>query len=382
MPPASLTRTSNEEVTSMAGGKSATVRLAVLLIVLSLLAGCSSGTKGQPQAPSAPQAKGETADKKVYQWKMGTVYNDPASAKDFNSLGTSMQKFVDLVKERTNGRVVIKPYYSSLLGTNPQLFQQVQTGELEVYYGQPMASSDKRFGAWSIPYLFRSLDEVSKLACDPKGPVFELCAKWLAEHHAVLIGMGPTAMRGFANSKHVVTKPSDLRDLKVRIYEDPVVAVFWKGLCNAVPMAYSETYSALQTKMIDGLEFQATSIIGAKFSEVVKHYTDIDWQWVWGANIIVSEKAWNELPDDLKAIVKQAAVDACAEQGALEKQYMQRAYEELKKRGVQVTNLSDAEREEWVKYAKTLEPELKKAIGEQTFTEVVNMVESLRKTSK
>lgn len=346
----------------------------VILILVSIVGCGSNSTTSNSSSNSASADK--KADDKVFKWKMASIYNDPKAATKFNSLGLGQQKFAELVNERTKGRIVITPYYNSVLGDNLKLFQDIRRGNLEVYFGQPMAGADKRFGAWNLPYLFKDLDQVEKVAGDPNGALFKLSEQWLADHKLKLLAVGPGALRGLANSKHPVKKVSDLKDLKIRTYEDPIVSIFWNGICNAAPLPFSQVYSALQTKTIDGLEFQATSILGRKMDEITKYYTDIDWQWVAGANIIVSDKHWNELPDDLKKIVQQAAIDAMKYQGQLQKEDDKKALEELKKNGVEVVRLTPEERQEWIKYARSLSGKLKEAVGEQVYDAVLKSVES------
>ena len=205
---------------------------------------------------------------KVYKWKMGSIYNDPVSRPNFNAFGESMKKFVDLVKERSGGRIVITPYYSSVLGASDELFEQLRRGDLEVFYGQPMATVDKRFGAFSIPYIFPDYNTVDKLIANKDAPLFKLAQSWIAQNNAYLVASGASVFRGFFNTKHRVATVSDIRDLKVRIYEDPVVNLFWKNLCNATSMAYSEVYTALQVRTVDGLEFSDTSILSSKYYEI------------------------------------------------------------------------------------------------------------------
>jgi TRAP-type C4-dicarboxylate transport system substrate-binding protein len=329
-------------------------KLVVSLIVLFLLVsitGCSAN---------------KTNTSKVYQWKMASIFNDPATGAKGNSLGEAQQKFVDLVKEKTNGQVIIQPFYSSVLGTQPQLFEQVERGELEIFYGQPMSSADPRFGATSIPYLFKDLDTLRKAVADQNGPFFKLVAGYLKDHHTILLAMGPSGLRGFENNKHPVKSVKDLKDLKVRTYEDPVVNLFWSGICITQPLSWSETISALQTKTVDGIEFPISSCLGT-VGELLKYYTDINWQFACNANIIVNEDTWNKLPSNLQQAVREAAIEAMQYQGELEAKYTNEALTTLRDRGWGITLLTPEERQEWINYARSLDDKMKKIIGEDTF---------------
>lgn len=338
-----------------------------LILTLLLICMCAGGNLAA--APSG----------KVYKWKMGTIYNDPVTRPTFNAFGVSMKKFVELVKEKTGGRVEISPYYSSVLGASDELFEQLRRGELDVFYGQPMSTVDRRFGAFNVPYIFQDYDEVEKLIANKDAPLFKLAQTWIDKNNGYLVCSGVSVFRGFFNTKHRVAKVSDVRDLKVRIYEDPVVNLFWKNICNATSIAYSEVYTALQTKTVDGLEFADTSVLSSKYYDLGKYFSDINWQWTWGANIVVSKKSWNELPDDLKKIVSDCAWEAMAVQKNEELASKAKAEANLKEHGVEVYHLTDAERKTWIDYARSLDAKMRDAIGPETFDAVMKVVNDYNK---
>lgn len=316
----------------------------------------------------------DTQSGKAYRWKMGTIYNDPVSRPDFNGWGLSMQKFVDLVKERTDGQIIIEPFYNSVLGANPELFEQLRRGELEVFYGQPMATVDPRFGAFSIPYIFKNYDDVERLIANPDGPLFKLAQAWIRDNRGYLLSSGVSVFRGFFNTRQRVGAVTDIRNLKVRIYEDPVVNLFWKSICNAGVIAYNEVYTALQTRTVDGLEFADTSVVSGRYYELGGHFSNIDWQWTWGANIVISQRSWNELPENLKRIVSECGWKAMDVQKAVELENKAQAEETLKSLGVDFYHLTSQERQTWVDYARSLDDQMSAAIGFEAFNAIMDAV--------
>lgn len=347
--------------------------MGLLVLTMVALAGC--GDK------SVVGEGGEAnINNKIYEWKLASIYQDPATVPDFNSLGHSQEKFAELVKEKTNGRVIITTYYSSVLGGNLELFEQLRNGELEMYFGQPMSSADPRFGVWSVPYLFENYEQVQRTVADRDGKFFTMAHEWFKkDHNAELVAIGPSVyFRGFVNSKHQVKTVDDIKGMKVRIYQDPLVSIFWSGICNAQPIAGSEIYSALQTKAVDAMEFAPASVLAQRIDEVTKHFSDIDWQWTSGANLLISNKYWDELPDDLKEAVKEAAIEAMEYQGQKEVKDTEKAFEELKDRGIEVYRLTDEERQTWIDYARSKDDEFKEFVGEDVFNEIFKAVESYK----
>ena len=202
--------------------------------------------------------------------------------------------------------------------------------------------------------------------------------EWLGEQGIELLAVGAGNLRGFVNSKHTIKTVSDLRDLKVRTYQDPVVTEFWSGVCNASPLPMSEVFTGLQTKAIDGLEFAGTSVVGQKFYEVAKYYSDIDWQWCSSANFQVSRKAWEELPEDLQRLVEECAIEAMAFQSETEIKDVEKAKEALEEQGVEYYELSDAERQTFIDYARTTDEFVREFVGAEVFDAMFKAVEDYR----
>lgn len=331
-----------------------------------------------PLSAGGDQEDGGTESGKVYKLKLGTSYKDPAATTEFNAIGMAIQSFVDTVAEKTGGRVVIEPFYSRTLGGNLEMFEMVRRGELEFYVGQPMSGVDKRFGALSLPYLFKDIDEVKQLVCDPEGKIFKMVRGWLNENDAELLAVSPGVFRGFANAKRPVTGLADLKGLNVRIYQDPIVQAFWEEVAIPVQMSFGEVYTSLQTGIVDGMEFSKTGVIAYKIVEVTKYFTDIDWQWTFGFPVIASTAAWDKLPEDLQDIVTQCARDAMELQGELQEKDNALAVDKMKELGMEVHLLDDTDRQEFIDFSKTLEGKFKDVIGEETYNNIMDAVESVR----
>ncbi|MDL2247407.1 TRAP transporter substrate-binding protein [Bacteroides sp. OttesenSCG-928-J23] len=350
-----------------------------VLLVLALLGGCgqsSASPSGQPASGGGESAAAPSAD--PIKWKFATIYVNPSVTTAFNSHAMSQQYFCDIIGERTGGRLEVDPFYDGILGTTPELFEMLQSGEIDVYLGQPMSSIDSRFGAWSIPYLFNDVEEIKALACDQDGEIFKMSKEWLSDYDMELLAVGTSQFRGFINSKREIRSIEDLKGLTVRTYQDPIVTAFWSSICSATAMGFGDVYTSLQTGAIDGLEFAGSSCLSNKLYEVTKYYTDINWQWVSGANFLVSSQSFNALPDDLKEIVRECAIEAMEHQGELEAEDTRLAEDELEKMGVQVYNLTEDERASFVTYARTLDSEFRDFIGEETFDAVLSAVEGYR----
>ncbi len=331
--------------------------------------GSSSGSGGAGSGASG----GSAAPADAIEWSLGTTDSDPETS-SMNSFADFTKAFCDLVNERAEGRLVITPYYNSVLGGDVQLLNDVRDGNLEICHINPMSGIDPRFGFKALPYLFEDFEQVRELMANPDGELFQIIKDICAEQNTYCLSVGEGIMRGFLNSKHPVRTVADLKDLTCRVYEDPCVSAFWSPICNASILSWSECYTSLQTGTVDGMESAATISCSSKFYEVTDYYTDIDWQWV-GEFLILNQDCWDELDPDLQEIVQQAAWEAAEVESEKAAEYREQAYAMLEDNGVEVTLLSEAEKAEWVKYGRSCYEPIREIVGAETYDRVIGILE-------
>lgn len=342
--------------------------IALLVSLLFVTAACGgNNTSGQ----------NEGNDNKPIKWVMSTIYTDPAGGDiTYKSLGAAMDYFIQQVNEKSEGRLVIEGFYGGVLGSANDTFQQMERGETQVYYGQPMSTIDKSFGVWNTPFLFTNYEDAKNIACDPDGEFFKLSAGLFDSRNSKLLANGVGNIRGLLNAKHEVGSIEDVRDLKVRTYEDEIVNSFWQDICNATPMSISDVYTALQTNAIDGLEFSVDSIITRKYYEVAKNYSDINWQWCNGACFVVNQQAYENLPEDLQQIVTECAWAAADFQTEHSIADYNKALDTLSTEyGVIVHNLTDEELQTWIDYADSISNNIREAVGEDLYDNIKLLAE-------
>lgn len=219
------------------------------------------------------------------------------------------QRFADLVKERSKGRIVIEVYPGSQLGQEKAVIEQVQFGAIDFTRVSisPLASFVPVFNALQLPYLYRNEDHMWKVLLGPIGK--ELFAS-LEPSGFIGIGWFEPGARNFYNSKRPVSKPEDLKGLKIRVQESELMVGMVQGLgAVATPMPYGEVYSALQTGVIDGAENNWPSYESTSHYEVAKFYT-LDEHTRVPEIIIGSKISLSKLSAKDLELIKQAALDA------------------------------------------------------------------------
>lgn len=221
----------------------------------------------------------------------------------------AMNKFAELALKYTNNNVKIQPFHSATLGSDEKMLQGVQAGTQEFYIGTlaPFSTRVKEVQIWDLPFMFANTKEVYALLDGASSKkIFEKLEP------AGVVGLTWTGMgfRNLSNSKHSVTKLEDINGLKVRVMANPVALETWKTLgANAVPMAFSEVFTALEIKAIDGQENPLQHMYANKMQEVQK-FISLSNHVYTPVALVASKKFWDKLSDADKAGVKKAAMEA------------------------------------------------------------------------
>ncbi len=287
------------------------------------------------------------------------------------------QKFADLVAAKTGGRIAVKLFPGGTLGGDLQTVSALQGGtvEMTVLNAGILAAQSKEFGIYDFPFLFATPQEADAVTDGPFGK--KLLDKLQAKN---LVGLGywELGFRNLTNSKKPITKAEDIAGLKIRVIQSPIYIDLFNALgANAVPMPFPELYTAMEQKAVDGQENPPATILASKFYEVQKHLVlsrHMYSAWV----LLISKKTWDGLSADERKIVQEAAREATLFERKTIRAFSQTALGELKKAGMQITELPAAEQ---AKLRTKLQPVLAKygkEFGEETTSEMMGELAKAR----
>ena len=265
----------------------------VMLGLAGLMSLNFSGCKGSP----------EKAEKGEFKAQMKLASLTPAS----HTYNQGAAKFADLIKERSNGRILVTVYPEGQLGKGErELLEAVQQGTIDIYVGStgPIGGFNPAIGILDIPFLFNDYEHADKVL---DGPIGRQLLDDLEKAQFKALTFWENGFRNLTNSRRAVKVPADAKGLKIRTMENKVHMAAWSEVgANPVPMAWGEVYGALQQRIIDGQENPVAVIHSAKISEVQKHLSLT--QHVYSpAVLIVSLKKWQSLPgQDREMMLKTA----------------------------------------------------------------------------
>lgn len=252
------------------------------------------------------------------------------------------------VESQSGGQIKVELYPNAQLGGDRELTESVQLGTIQMALPatSALAGFDKRFQALDLPFLFKSKSTAYK-ALD--GELGKKLNQDLPALGMINLGYGENGFRHITNNRGPITKPADLKGLKIRTMENPMHIAFFKLLgANPTPMNFGELYTALQQKTVDAQENPIALIYTSKFYEVQK-YCSLTGHVYSATALIMNKKFFDNLPPNLKTIVTKAAHDYVVQQRKLSDKQEKEFLVLLRKNGMVINDLTPAQKEAFVK---------------------------------
>jgi TRAP-type transport system periplasmic protein len=256
--------------------------------------------------------------------------------------GRASKVFADAVEKASGGKMKVRAIGASALGPDVQMQQALIGGAQEMMVGSTatLVGITKEMALWDTPFLLSNAKEADALL---DGPIGDKIRDKLQEKGLVGLAYWENGFRNLTNSKRAITKVEDLEGIKLRVMQNNVFLNSFKTLgANAVPMAFSELFSALETNTVDGQENPFNTILSSKFYEVQKYVTvtnHVYSPWI----VLVSKKWWDQLSKDEQKILSDAAKTSRDYERKDTREEASRAVADLKAKGMQVNELSPAE---------------------------------------
>jgi tripartite ATP-independent transporter DctP family solute receptor len=261
-------------------------------------------------------------------------------------------EFARLVKERSNGRIVVEVFHSKQLGEERAVIEQVQLGAIDMTRVSISAVSAfvRDLDAFQLPYLYRDAAHMWKVL---NGPIGEEILKKHEAYNFVGVGWFEAGSRNFYTKKQV-KKVGDLKGMKIRVQQAPLMVGMVEALgAVATPLPYGEVYSALQTGVVDGAENNWPSYLTTSHFEVAKYFI-VDEHTRVPEITVGSKKVFDKLSKEDRALILKAMKDSQPYQFKLWVDFEKVAEKTVKEKGSTVTQVSPAEKQKFVNAMKPL----------------------------
>jgi tripartite ATP-independent transporter DctP family solute receptor len=261
-------------------------------------------------------------------------------ASDVHPLGyPTVEAIVRMGKKleaQTNGRISIQMYPQMQLGGEKEMIEQAQVGALQIARISVGALGPviDELNVFNMPFIFRDEQHMRKVIDGPIGS--ELLEKISSNPNTRLIALGwmDAGTRNVYSNKPV-TKPADLKGMKVRMMGNPIFVETMNAMGgNGVAMGFNELYSAMQTGVVDGAENNEPTVLAQNHYQVAKVYS-LTGHLIIPEMFVFSKVSWDKLSKDDQALIKKLSREAQFEQRKLWDEKTVKATEELKAKGVQ-----------------------------------------------
>ena len=239
------------------------------------------------------------------------------------------------LETQTNGRISIQMYPSMQLGGEKEMIEQAQVGALQIARISvgAMGPIVDELNVFNLPFIFRDEAHMRKVIDGPIGQEMLDRVSNSPESKLIVLGWMDAGTRNVYSNKPV-TKPADLKGMKIRMMGNPIFVDTMNAMGgNGVAMGFNELYSALQTHVVDGAENNEPTVLAQNHYQVAKVYS-LTGHLIIPEIFVFSKKTWETLSKDDQALLKKDAREAQIEQRKLWDEMTAQATGKLKAAGV------------------------------------------------
>ncbi len=299
----------------------------VFILIAALITACSSNSSSSndsTQAGSNNSDKGET-------FKLVIAHD----AIDSSSWSKAINKFAELAKEQSEGRLEFQIYGNSQLGSQKQVLESMDLGTVDITYAfDPLSMWVPEINTYNFLYLFKDLDHIRAV---DSGEVGTKIKKLVIEKAGMRPIMSFMREARQLTSSKPINSIEDVKGMKIRVAQSAASINAWEALgAKPVPMPMGEVFSALQQGVIDGQENPNSIIYARKIYEVNKYVALTNHQYapIW---VLISEDKYQSLPKDLQEVILNAASEAEAYEAEIAQEEWNEMRSTLENEGVEFT---------------------------------------------
>lgn len=291
-------------------------------------------------------------------------------------MGYGVEQFAKRVSEKSQGKITIRAFHNGTLGGDIQTLSALQGGTLDLTTMPPglMVGLSAEFGVFDIPFLFQDFREADAVLDGPIGQ------KMMNRLPKGLVGLAywDHGFRNLSNNKRPIAKVEDISGLKLRVLQAPLMLDTFKALgANAVPLPFTELFTAMETSAVDGQDNPIVAFETNKFYEVQKHLSST--RHVYNPLIVlISQSTWNKLSKDEQQLLRQAAEETRADQRKVSREMEQAAIQAAQKHGTVYTDVTPQERARMAEVVAPVIVQYKNQIGAALVDEFQGEVAKVR----
>ena len=252
----------------------------------------------------------------------------------------AMDKFAELLSEKTNGEITLQMFHGGTLGSQPDAIEQVRLGGLEIgnFNLGPIGPIAAEANVVSLPFIFKDVPHMFRVL---EGEGGKAIAEGMAKKGLVPLAWYDAGARSFYNGAKAINTPADVEGMKVRVMNNDLYSGMIAELGgNPSPMAFSEVYQALKTGVVDGAENNWPSYESTGHFEVAGYYS-LSQHLIIPECICINANVYNELSDEHRDALVSAAMESARLQRELWAEREASSRKMVEEAGVVVNEIAD-----------------------------------------
>ncbi len=252
----------------------------------------------------------------------------------------AMDKFAELLAEKTNGEITLQMFHGGTLGSQPDAIEQVRLGGLEIgnFNLGPVGPIAAEANVVSLPFIFKDVPHMFRVL---EGAGGKAIAEGMAKKGLVPLAWYDAGARSFYNGSKPINTPSDVEGMKVRVMNNDLYSGMIAELGgNPSPMAFAEVYQALKTGVVDGAENNWPSYESTGHFEVAGYYS-LSQHLIIPECICINANTYNEMSDEHRNALVSAAMESADMQRKLWAEREASSRKMVEEAGVVVNEIAD-----------------------------------------
>jgi tripartite ATP-independent transporter DctP family solute receptor len=246
--------------------------------------------------------------------------------------------------ERTDGAWTLSAHWSGSLGNDLDATQALRSGtqEMVVTSTSPLVGIEPALGVFDLPFLFANEQEADAVL---DGEFGTMISGKMDQHGLVNLAWWENGFRNLTNNVRPVTRLEDLEGMRVRVMQNDIFLDTFSTLgTNAMPMAFGEVFTALETGTIDAQENPYVTIDTSQFSEVQDYLTETRHAYT-PFMVLFSKSIFDTYSEEEQQILRDCAMDGQAAQRAASRELSQESLARVQEAGMEFNQLDTAEME-------------------------------------
>lgn len=300
--------------------------LVVLMAAVMMLSACGGNGATKETAGNATDGSSE------YTFQVGHVVTTD------HSYHLGLQRFAELAKEKSDGKINIEIFPSAQLGNERDLVEGLTLGTIDMALSNSanLGAFSKAYQIFDLPFLFRDREHAhqaldSEIGQNALSELGSLGIKGLSNWENGFFSMW--------NRKHAIVTPEDVKGMKIRANDNPIHIATYQHLgASPITMGWSEVYSAISNGTVDGVAVSIPSMYSAKIHEVAPYLSDSAEFYV-TVILMMNQAKFDSLPADIQTALLEAADEAKVFQRETNGKMTEDRINELKESGLQFSEV-------------------------------------------